>query len=374
MIKKNLLIKFLTFIFIFAACFGLLLSILLIFEYFGATITIAGTVICGSESSMSSCSIVAESKYSALRGIPFIGDIPIAVFGVIFYGFIAGIFLLNIFYKNKDALSTYFTITALTVIALVIDLALFLISVIKIHHICFLCGLTYITNIIIFVLAVIFTIFTRQSISLSSNVNLKKYLVDYLHYFIIIILLFASVSIGIGSIARKISFVNNKTSILSQKQATLNFLSIELQIPSSETEKKYLGLSGKGNFKLSEIKCQTLMIEVYNLYCTHCRISAPIVNEVYKIIEDRADLKYKIKLIGIAAGNTHYETGIYKEKYHADFPLFPDKSGDISAMLGAKNTPAFIVFKKNKTGKWEQIYFHEGEINSANNLLTNILK
>ncbi len=148
----------------------------------------------------------------------------------------------------------------------------------------------------------------------------------------------------------------------------------ELPMPGSEREKSYLGLSGTGNFTLGQIKAQVLIIEVYSFYCPHCQRSAAQVNELYQKIEERPDLKEKMKMIGIAVTNGTYEVDSYRERYNVPFPLIPDKDTEISQKLGVKGTPTFIGVRVNDKGVAERFYFGEGGFEDTQQFLAKIIQ
>ena len=54
---------------------------------------------------------------------------------------------------------------------------------------------------------------------------------------------------------------------------------LTLNDPLPADQAAYLGVSGKGPFRLSDIKGKTLLIEVYTLYCPFCQAEADRVNE-----------------------------------------------------------------------------------------------
>jgi len=148
----------------------------------------------------------------------------------------------------------------------------------------------------------------------------------------------------------------------------------ELPIPKEEETKTYLGISGQGNFKISQIKTPILLIEVFSMYCPHCQKEAPKVNELYKNIQERIDLKEKIKIIGIGATNSAYEVSQFKKKYEVPFPLFPDKDISITKKLGASSTPTFIAVKLLEEGGNEVFYFKSGSLGEVPQFLTKILE
>jgi thiol-disulfide isomerase/thioredoxin len=148
----------------------------------------------------------------------------------------------------------------------------------------------------------------------------------------------------------------------------------ELPMPGSEREKSYLGLSGTGNFKIGQIKAQVLIIEVYSFYCPHCQRSAAQVNELYQKIQERPDIKEKVKMIGIAVTNGTYEVDSYRERYKVPFPLIPDASMEISQKLGVKGTPTFIGLNVNGKGFPERFYFGEGGFEDTQQFLAKIIE
>jgi protein-disulfide isomerase len=148
----------------------------------------------------------------------------------------------------------------------------------------------------------------------------------------------------------------------------------ELPMPGSEGEKSYLGLSGTGNFTIGQIKAQVLIIEVYSFYCPHCQRSAAQVNELYQTIQERPDIKDKIKMIGIAVTNGTYEVDSYRERYKVPFPLLPDANTEISQKLGVRGTPTFIGLKVNGKNPPERFYFGEGGFEDTQQFLTKMME
>jgi thiol-disulfide isomerase/thioredoxin len=149
---------------------------------------------------------------------------------------------------------------------------------------------------------------------------------------------------------------------------------IKLPIPKSSEEKNYLGLKGEGSFTIPQIKAKVVIIEIFSMYCPYCQKEAPTVNELYNAIENNPDLKGKIKIIGIGAGNTPMEVDVFRKKFQTAFPLFPDVDYSIHKVCGEVRTPYFIGVKINENGSHEVIYSRLGSIEDANKFLDLILQ
>ena len=140
---------------------------------------------------------------------------------------------------------------------------------------------------------------------------------------------------------------------------------VNLPIPKNSDEKIYLGLSGEGVFKISQIKAQGILIKIFNLYCQNCQSSAEVMTEIYEQIENNPDLKGKIKLIGIGAGNNILEVEVFKQNHNISFPILPDEDFTIPKAFGEVTTPFFIAVKMEERGSPEIIHTHLGGLTDA---------
>ena len=149
---------------------------------------------------------------------------------------------------------------------------------------------------------------------------------------------------------------------------------INLTVPQKSEHRSYLGLSSSGIFKIPDIKTKMILVEIFSMYCPHCQGDAPIVNELYRMIEDSPNLKGQIKLIGIGAGNSSYEVEVFRKTYDIPFPLFEDRDFSIHKVLGEVRTPYFIGVKINDDGTHQVFYSKLGSINEADQFLKVILQ
>jgi peroxiredoxin len=186
---------------------------------------------------------------------------------------------------------------------------------------------------------------------------LKKILM----YLIVMILLFSAFTFSVLSA--------NKPPEKGERLPVIN-----LPIPKNLDERNYLGLSGSGLFKIPQIKTKAVIVEIFSMYCPYCQKDAPGVNELYRLIENNADIKNKIKLIGIGAGNSSYEVEVFKKTYNVPFPLFPDKDFTIHKACGEVRTPYFMVVKINEDGTHQIVHNQLGNYPGAEPFLELVLK
>jgi thiol-disulfide isomerase/thioredoxin len=151
------------------------------------------------------------------------------------------------------------------------------------------------------------------------------------------------------------------SSVLAQNTPEVGsvFPDLTHPLPQRFEEREYLKVED-GPFRLSEIKSDILIIEVFSMYCPFCQKEAPNVNALYKAIADTPALRSRIKLIGIGAGNSPFEVNAFRNLYRIEFALLPDGNLAIHKTLGEVRTPYFFVLLKKPDGRREVIYSKVG--------------
>ncbi len=137
----------------------------------------------------------------------------------------------------------------------------------------------------------------------------------------------------------------------------------------SKEEQAYLGISGKTNFSFKEIHGSLIFVEFISTYCVSCQRQAPIFNGVYASIEKDSRLKGKVKMIGIAAGNSFKEVESFKKEYKVPYPILADPKFDAHMAVGSPRTPFTIWVRRDVQGKSSVVSTHLGLIDSEKNAL-----
>lgn len=144
-----------------------------------------------------------------------------------------------------------------------------------------------------------------------------------------------------------------------------------LKTPQDSEAAKYLGVKGD-TFTIPSIQAEIVIIQIFSMYCPHCQREAPVVNQLFDIIEK----KYhdQIKLIAIGAGNSDYEVAYFQKKYGTRFPLFSDVDFGLHKIFGEVRTPYFIAIKIEKNGSHRVIYSKLGSFGEPEEFLNQIVK
>jgi thiol-disulfide isomerase/thioredoxin len=138
------------------------------------------------------------------------------------------------------------------------------------------------------------------------------------------------------------------------------FPKLELPLPQEMYEREYLKVA-KGPFLLSQVDSEVLIIQIFSMYCPHCQKEAPNVNALYEAITARPEIKSRIKMLGIGAGNSSFEVNAFRDCFKIEFSLIPDEDMTVYTRLGKVGTPYFFVLWKKPDG-WQVVYSKAGSI------------
>lgn len=159
--------------------------------------------------------------------------------------------------------------------------------------------------------------------------------------------------------------------LCQDNQSRLDFT---LPVPESGTYRTYLGLPDDTSFSLGQIQADTVIIEIFSMYCPVCQREASDVNTLFNLIQNDEAIKSRVKLIGIGAGNSPFEVNFFKEKYTIEFPLFSDPDFSIHEKIGAVRTPHFFGLNLKKDGTFTVFYSESGEIADPEAFLKTLLE
>ena len=119
----------------------------------------------------------------------------------------------------------------------------------------------------------------------------------------------------------------------------------------SKQTQNYLGVPKNRFFSFGEINASLTVIELFNTYCVSCPKNVPVLNKTYLYINNDPELKGKVKIFGIAAGNNKNEVEHYRGGHGVLYPILADPDFSIHDALGSPRVPYTLFIKKNVKGK-----------------------
>lgn len=120
-----------------------------------------------------------------------------------------------------------------------------------------------------------------------------------------------------------------------------NIAKVKLGSQTAE-EAAYLGVAADGDFAVTDVKADVVVIQIFDMYCMNCQKDAPEVNRLFDLVQ-ASPLKDRVRFLGIGKKNTVTEAGIYRKRYEVKFPLLPDPEMKNVKAIGDEKTPTFIV-------------------------------
>jgi len=122
-----------------------------------------------------------------------------------------------------------------------------------------------------------------------------------------------------------------------------------LPAPDSAQVQKYLGLKSMEPFSIEDVTAKLVVIEFLSALCPQCHANAPLMNKLYKMLQEDAVLS-EVKLIGIAVASEKPQLDAYRKNFKVQFPIFMDETFAISASMDGVATPTTMIIS-TKDGK-----------------------
>ena len=160
-----------------------------------------------------------------------------------------------------------------------------------------------------------------------------------------------------------VSFAEEKEPQVGQSVGNVKFPQ-----PMSDEDVKYLGLAKAGEFTLKDIKSPYVLVEQFSTTCPHCMAQAPIMNQLFAMVEKDAALKDKVKFMGLGQGNEANAVKMWKGFNKIPFPQIPDTKSVFGDALKFHPYPVSVLL--DKSGKI--LWVHIGTFESADEALKGI--
>jgi peroxiredoxin len=114
-------------------------------------------------------------------------------------------------------------------------------------------------------------------------------------------------------------------------------------------------------FKVSDIRAKIVVIEFMSARCPHCQANAPIMNDIYKMIQADSGLA-DVKVIAIAVADDKTGVETFKKQFKTPFPILLDENREIARSMSVRATPTTMVVS---TEDAKVLFNHTGVISDV---------
>lgn len=133
----------------------------------------------------------------------------------------------------------------------------------------------------------------------------------------------------------------------------------------------YLGF-GTTSKHLSDINSQLVLVNIFNVYDNQSRKQADKINTLFRRIDSRG-LSGRVKVVGIACGNSKFEVDFFQNEHDSPMPIFTDQNGKWCKALADENIPQYYLLRKNDKGRMESELVHKGPIHDLDSFFKRIM-
>jgi len=126
------------------------------------------------------------------------------------------------------------------------------------------------------------------------------------------------------------------------------FPEIPLPSPADPAARAYLGLpEGVASFTLSQVAGDVVLVEILNVLCPHCQRQTKPYNELYRRLQKAEATRGRVKMLGVAVGNTEEQIDDFVTVYGVLFPVVPDRQFRMHRATGGSRTPFTLYVRQS---------------------------
>lgn len=140
---------------------------------------------------------------------------------------------------------------------------------------------------------------------------------------------------------------SQKTGPIAFGEALPEFI---LQAPSDLEQRNFLGIRGP-TFTPSLIDAEVVLVELLDVHCPLCCIRVPLYNQLYAMLTAKQQSQERIKLLGIAVGNSREEVDDFITRQQVTYPVVADPLSAAADATKADTIPFTIVVRQSAPGQ-----------------------
>ena len=104
-----------------------------------------------------------------------------------------------------------------------------------------------------------------------------------------------------------------------------------------------MGLAKAAPFSLADVKAPYVLVEQFSTSCPHCIAQAPVMNSLFSLVENDAQMKGKLKFLGAGQGDDETKMKMWKAFHKVPFALVPDPDNSFGKALNFTPYPVTVA-------------------------------
>jgi hypothetical protein len=126
-------------------------------------------------------------------------------------------------------------------------------------------------------------------------------------------------------------------------------LGVQLRETLTPEQRAYLGLGAPGPFTVGAVRGDLVVVELFNASCYGCALMAPVLDQAWRLVDARADLRGRVRFVGIGVGNTLEQVREFHDRYDTPFPMLADPEFAAFDALGTLEGTPYLMLLRNGT-------------------------
>ena len=128
------------------------------------------------------------------------------------------------------------------------------------------------------------------------------------------------------------------------------FPEVPLATPADPAARAYLGLQPGATFTLSQVGGEVVLVEILNVLCPHCQRQTAPYNALYRRLQADPATRGKVRMLGVAVGNSAEQIDDFVTIYSVRFPVVGDPRFRLHRATGGSRTPFSIYVRQDPAG------------------------
>ncbi|OPL07567.1 MAG: hypothetical protein AVO33_04780 [delta proteobacterium ML8_F1] len=136
-----------------------------------------------------------------------------------------------------------------------------------------------------------------------------------------------------------------------------------LTITDRDQDFPYLGLDQPSpNFLLADVRAEFVLLKYFGEQCSVCVQELPLYDRLFAMIQDDPGLARRLKMIGVAVGDSMDSVRRFRREHNVPYPLLADERQVMFESVGAGEIPLIYLVRIQPDARIKVVFYHEGHM------------